>query len=249
MVTKEELKKALIDIGVEPGMTLEVHSSLSSFGELEGGAMTVIDTLKELVTEQGSIFMPALRLSKELPLTEQDKEMGITVKIKVLKADADRTAMGIVADTFRKMPDTFCGDDTISTAGWGLYGKKAVSSGLDYPIHNGGKALMLGVDIYKLTAMHYVEGITPEDINKQFEPTDEINSIYPPEEWFMEAGHPPIKAWYTIQQKAYERGLIKESMVGDCKIMFFDIWDVVSIYEEELRKNPYALWGMSDSSR
>ena len=245
MITKEELKNALINIGITPGMVLEVHSSLSSFGELEGGAMTVIDTLKELVTDQGSIFMPALRLSKELPLTEQDKEMGITVKIKVLDEDADRTAMGIVADTFRKMPDTFCGKDTISTAGWGLHGQEAVTSGLDYPIHNGGKALMLGVDIYKLTAMHYVEGITPDDINKEFEPSEEINKAYPPDQWFMEAGHPPIKAWYTIQQKAYERGLIKEAQIGECKAMFFDIWDVVSIYEDELKKDPYKLWGVT----
>lgn len=245
MITKEELKNALINIGITPGMVLEVHSSLSSFGELEGGAMTVIDTLKELVTDQGSIFMPALRLSKELPLTEQDKKMGITVKIKVLDEDADRTAMGIVADTFRKMPDTFCGKDTISTAGWGLHGQEAVTSGLDYPIHNGGKALMLGVDIYKLTAMHYVEGITPDDINKEFEPSEEINKAYPPDQWFMEAGHPPIKAWYTIQQKAYERGLIKEAQIGECKVMFFDIWDVVSIYEDELKKDPYKLWGVT----
>lgn len=245
MITKEELKNALINIGITPGMVLEVHSSLSSFGKLEGGAMTVIDTLKELVTDQGSIFMPALRLSKELPLTEQDKEMGITVKIKVLDEDADRTAMGIVADTFRKMPDTFCGKDTISTAGWGLHGQEAVTSGLDYPIHNGGKALMLGVDIYKLTAMHYVEGITPDDINKEFEPSEEINKAYPPDQWFMEAGHPPIKAWYTIQQKAYERGLIKEAQIGECKAMFFDIWDVVSIYEDELKKDPYKLWGVT----
>lgn len=244
MVTKEELKKVLAEIGIEAGMALEVHSSLSSFGELEGGAMTVIDTLKELVTDQGSIFMPALRLSKELPLTEQDKEMGITVKIKVLDADADRTAMGIVADTFRKLPDTICGQDTISTAGWGLHGKEVLTGGLDYPIHNGGKALMLGVDIYKLTAMHYVEGATPEDINKLYEPTEEINKTYPPEEWFMEAGHPPVKAWYTIQQMAYERGLIKEAMVGKCKIMFFDIWDVISLYENELKKDPYKLWGL-----
>ncbi|MCQ2510192.1 MAG: AAC(3) family N-acetyltransferase [Lachnospiraceae bacterium] len=247
MVTKEELKEALTNIGLAPGMTLEVHSSLSSFGELEGGAMTVIDTLKELVTEQGSIFMPALRLSPELPLTEQDKKMGITVKIKILDSNADRTAMGVVADTFRKLPDTFCGRDTISTAGWGLHGKEALTSGLDYPIHNGGKALMLGVDIYKLTAMHYVEGVTPDDINKQFEPTEEINRIYPPEEWFMEAGHPPIKAWYTIQHKAYERGIIKESIVGNCKMMFFDIWDVVSIYENELKNDPYTLWGLKKS--
>ena len=155
MVTKEMLKNALIQLGVEKGMVLEVHSSLSSFGELEGGAETVINTLKEIVTEEGSIFMPALRLSRELPLTEEDKKLGITVKIKVLPPGSDRTAMGIVADTFRKLPDTYTGSDTISISGWGKYGKEAVNSGLDYPIHNGGMAFMLGVDIYKLTAMHY----------------------------------------------------------------------------------------------
>lgn len=57
MVTKEMLKNALTQLGVEKGMVLEVHSSLSSFGELEGGAETVINTLKEIVTEEGSIFL------------------------------------------------------------------------------------------------------------------------------------------------------------------------------------------------
>ena len=47
MVTKEMLKNALTQLGVEKGMVLEVHSSLSSFGEHEGGAETVINTLKE----------------------------------------------------------------------------------------------------------------------------------------------------------------------------------------------------------
>lgn len=244
MVTKEELKNALINLGIEKGMTLEVHSSLKSFGTLEGGAMTLIDTLKELVTDEGSIFMPALRLSREMELTDEDKKLGITVKIKVLPADAEKTAMGIVADTFRKLPDTFCGHDTISTSGWGKHGMEAVTGGLDYPIHNGGKALLFGVDIYKLTAMHYVESITPADINKQFEPSEEINRIYPPEKWFIEAGHPPVKAWYTIQKMAYEKNLIKEMQIGKCRTMFFDIWSVVSIYENELKKNPYKLWGM-----
>ena len=244
MVTKEMLKNTLIDLGVEKGMILEVHSSLSSFGELEGGAETIIDTLKELVTDEGSIFMPALRLSKELPLSEEDRKLGVTVKIKVLPPDSDRTAMGIVADTFRKLSDTYTGQDVISTSGWGKYGKEAVTSGLDYPIHNGGKALMFGVDIYKLTAMHYVEGITPEDISKKFEPTEEINQKYPPDEWFVEAGQPPVKAWYKIQDMAYEKGLIKETMIGDCKVMFFDIWSVVSLYENELKRDPYGLWWM-----
>ena len=244
MVTKQQLKNALAELGIKKGMTLEVHSSLSSFGELEGGALTVIDTLKELVTEDGSIFMPALRLSKELELTENDKKLGITVKIKILEPDTERTAMGIVADTFRKMPDTYTGRDVISTSGWGKHGKEALTGGLDYAIHNDGKALLLGVDIYKLTAMHYVETITPDDINAQFAPSDEINRIYPPDEWFIEAGHPPVKAWYKIQAMAYEKGFIKEMYIGDCKAMFFDIWSVVSLYENELRNDSYGLWGM-----
>ena len=244
MVTKEDLKSALIELGIKNGMTLEVHSSLSSFGKLEGGAMTLIDTLKELVTEEGSIFMPALRLSKELPLTDEDKKLGITVKIKVLPREEKRTAMGLVADTFRMLPGTFTGSDVISTSGWGKNGAKALTGGLDYAIHNGGKALLFGVDIYKLTAMHYMEVNTPEDINQMFAPGEEINKLYPPEEWFMEAGHPPVKAWYTIQKMAYEKGLIKETMIGPCKVMFFDIWDVVSIYEHELKTNPYELWGI-----
>lgn len=244
MITKEQLKNALKELGINKGMTLEVHSSMSSFGELEGGALTVIDTLKELVTEDGSIFMPALRLSKELELTENDKKLGITVKIRILDLDAEKTAMGIIADTFRKMPDTYTGRDTISTSGWGKHGKEALTGGLDYAIHNGGKALMLGVDIYKLTAMHYVETITPDDINALFSPDEEINRIYPPDEWFIEAGHPPVKAWYKIQAMAYEKGLIKEMFIGDCKAMFFDIWSVVSLYENELRNDPYGLWGI-----
>ena len=244
MVTKQQLRDSLAWLGIGKGMTLEVHSSLSSFGELEGGAVTVIDTLKELVTEEGSIFMPALRFSRELPLTDEDKKLGITVKIKILSPDEEHTAMGIVADTFRAMPDTFTGRDTISTSGWGKHGREALTGGLDYAIHNGGKALLLGVDIYKLTAMHYVEPITPEDISTQFAPTEEINRIYPPDKWLIEAGHPPVKAWYKIQAAAYEGGLIRETQIGGCKAMFFDIWSVVSLYENELKTDPYGLWGM-----
>ena len=48
-VSRQQLKDALIRLGVSAGMVLEVHSSLSSFGHLEGGAMTLIDTLKEIV--------------------------------------------------------------------------------------------------------------------------------------------------------------------------------------------------------
>lgn len=188
--------------------------------------------------------MPALRLSHEMEPTEEDKKLGIKVKIKVLDRDEKKTAMGIIADTFRSLPDTYTGNDVISTSGWGKHGKEALTGGLDYAIHNGGKALLFGVDIYKLTAMHYMEVHTPKEINEQYAPSDEVNKIYPPEEWLIETGHPPLKAWYTIQSMAYKKGLIKETFIGNCHVMYFDIWDVVSLYAEELKNRPFELWGI-----
>ncbi len=243
-MNKEKLIKEFKSIGITEGMELEVHSSLSSFGYVDGGADAVIEALIDSVGENGSIFMPALCLSPALELTEEDKNMGITTKIKVLSENAERTDMGIISDTFRKRKDVVCGSGVIRTSGWGRNAQQAVTGGLDYVIHNGGKALLLGVDIYKLTAMHYVEDNLPKAISDIFAPSEEISRKYPSDEWFVEAGEPPVKPWYIIQDMAYEKGLIKDGYIGECKYMFFDIWDVVSIYKSELLKNPFKLYGL-----
>lgn len=195
---KAELVEELKGIGLQEGMEIEVHSSLSSFGYVEGGAETVIEALMECVGKNGSIFMPALRLSPAMELTEEDRNMGITVKIKILPENAQKTDMGIIADTFRQRDDVITGKGIIRTSGWGKHAEQAAIGGLDYVIHNGGKALLLGVDIYKLTAMHYMEDILPKEISDIFAPTEEICKKYPPDEWFMEAGEPPEKPWYKI---------------------------------------------------
>lgn len=241
---KTELVEELKGIGLQEGMEIEVHSSLSSFGYVEGGAETVIEALMECVGKNGSIFMPALRLSPAMELTEEDRNMGITVKIKILPENAQKTDMGIIADTFRQRDDVITGKGIIRTSGWGKHAEQAAIGGLDYVIHNGGKALLLDVDIYKLTAMHYMEDILPKEISDIFAPTEEICKKYPSDEWFMEAGEPPVKPWYTIQDMAYKKGLIKDGYIGKCKYMFFDIWDVVSIYRKELETNPFKLYGL-----
>lgn len=241
---KTELIEGLKKLGLQEGMEIEVHSSLSSFGYVEGGAETVIEALMECVTEQGSIFMPSLCFGPALELTEEDKNMGIITKIRILPEDEPRTAMGIVADTFRQREDVVTGKGLIRTSGWGLHADEAVKSGLNYAIHNGGKALLLGVDIYKLTAMHYMEDIMPKEINEIFAPTAEVCNQYPPDEWMVECGEPPVKPWYTIQDMAYQKGIIKDGYIGKCKYMFFDIWDVVSLYRKELETNPFQLYGL-----
>ena len=243
-MNKKELIKGLQDIGLRPGMSVEVHSSLSSFGQVEGGPETVIEALMECVGSEGSIFMPALRLSPELELTDEDKRLGIVTKIKVLPEDRQRSAMGIIADTFRMRQDVFTSDGIFQISGWGKHGREAASGGLDYVLHNGGKGLLLGVDIYKLTAMHYVEGLIPQDISAISAPSAEVNSVYPPEEWFIETGRVPELGWYKIQNAALEQGIIRRQNIGECPAMFFDLWEVVGMYERALKDDPYSLFGV-----
>lgn len=241
---KEDLKEALRKSGLAEGDAVEVHSSLRSFGKVEGGADTVIDALQECVGESGSIFMPALRLSPALALTDEDKRLGISVKIKILPEERERSAMGLIADTFRQRKDVLTGGGIMQISGWGAHAQDAVTGGLDYVLHSGGKGLLLGVDIYKLTAMHYVEYLIPEDIGRLTAPTDEVNRRYPPEEWFIEVGRLPVMGWYEIQRRALERGIIHKFNIGDCHAMIFDLWGVVGLYQQALQKYPYKLFGL-----
>ena len=124
-LNKQDLINGFCKAGINKGDEIEVHSSLSSFGYVDGGAETVISALKKAVGDNGSIFMPALRLSPELPLTEDDKKAGITSKIKILPENRTHSAMGIIADTFRMMPDTVTGDGIFAVSGWGRNANEA----------------------------------------------------------------------------------------------------------------------------
>ena len=83
-LTQAQLEAGLRALGVDDGMALEVHSSLSAFGPVAGGAETVIAALQRVVGSEGAIVMPAFPLSRELPLTETDLDHGVMVKMAVL---------------------------------------------------------------------------------------------------------------------------------------------------------------------
>jgi aminoglycoside 3-N-acetyltransferase len=57
-ITLESLKKDLQALGVEPGMVLIVHSSMSSIGWISGGAVALILALEEVLGSEGTLVMP-----------------------------------------------------------------------------------------------------------------------------------------------------------------------------------------------
>jgi len=243
-ITKADLENGLCRLGVKAGMMLAVHCSLSSFGLIDGGAETIIDVIKNTVGPKGAVLMPSFRLSPNLPLDETDKKLGLTLKIKILQNDNEKSAMGIVADTFRKMPGVITGEGVFRVSAWGRDAEKHASSGFQHLIDSGGYALLLGVDIYRLSAMHYVENHMPAEIKSKFAPSKEAREIYPQSEWFIEAWKPSAKPWYTIQERAYEKGYIDDAVIGSAKCMLLQVKNVIEIYKQALQNEPFELYGL-----
>ena len=60
VVTKTDIKNALTELGIQKGDVMVVHSSLKSFGHVEGGADAVIDACLETLTPSGTLVFPTL---------------------------------------------------------------------------------------------------------------------------------------------------------------------------------------------
>lgn len=202
-LTQKYLEKEFLSLGLAKGMYVEVHSSLSSFGHVEGGAPAVIDALKNVVTPQGAVIMTAFPFSRRLEPDEDDRRMNISLKMRILDPDSDeRTDMGLIADTFKRDPDVVLGTEQYPVAAWGAEAE-INAKGLSNLHNKDGHALLIGVDICRLTSMHYVEGILPEEVKAINRPSDEVRKKYPAEKWYVETGIPPSFAWYAIQDEAY----------------------------------------------
>jgi aminoglycoside N3'-acetyltransferase len=57
--TFESLRRELSDLGLQPGMTVMVHSSLGRIGRTVGGPVTVIRALRNVLGAAGTMVMPA----------------------------------------------------------------------------------------------------------------------------------------------------------------------------------------------
>ena len=88
-VTPSALANQLLDLGVEPGGALVVHSSYRAVRPVEGGPQGVIDALREVVGPDGTIVMPSWSGDDDHPFDPE------------APSSAD---LGVIADTFWRHP-------------------------------------------------------------------------------------------------------------------------------------------------
>ena len=206
-LTQKEIVEDLKRLGLQRGAAVEVHSSLSSMGWVEGGAQTVIRALMDVVGEDGAIVMSAYLVSPLLPLTEEEKTKGITAKVRMLEENEScKTGMGIIVDTFCKLPNTYLGKGMHRVCAWGQ-NAKLHSQGYEYLLSIDGWVLLIGVDIHRCSCMHTAEGKVewPKQILEHFVLPEEIQRQYPQTDWYVEYHDPhkplPEDAWGRCRSK------------------------------------------------
>jgi aminoglycoside N3'-acetyltransferase len=249
-LAQKDIVDDLKRLGLDRGAAVEVHSSLSSIGVVEGGASTVISALMDVVGEQGAIVMSAYLVTPPLSLTEKEKAQGITAKVRFLDENADcKTGMGRIADTFCRWPNTCLGKGIHRVCAWG-HNAQLHSQGYNYLLSIDGWVLLMGVDIGRCSSMHAAEDKVewPRQIIEHFRLPEAIQLQYPDTEWYIEyhdANQPlPENAWEKVVVEAERRGLIKRGYVGKAECMLFKGKPVVDIYEEFLRTDPFQLFGV-----
>lgn len=159
-VTKQTIIDGLDSLGLTRGDTVLVHSSLSSFGHVEGGANTVIDALIEIVGVGGTVMVPTLTGSAELSSSNPP----------VFDARDAKCWTGVIPETFRQRPEALRSlHPTHSVAAIGPksaclaagHEESITPCGESSPYYRlaqlKGYVLMLGIGLQSCTLFHTVE--------------------------------------------------------------------------------------------
>jgi aminoglycoside 3-N-acetyltransferase len=176
LITKEDIINDLKNIGLKKGMTVILHSSLSSLGTVLGGAITVIQALMEMITEEGNIVMPAHSSDNTNPENwcnpPVPKEWHKIIKEKMPAFDSayyPTRQMGVIADTFLRFPGVVRSNHpTASFSAWGKDKEKIIfdhdlesSFGERSPLSKvydlDGYVLLMGVSYNRNTSFHLSE--------------------------------------------------------------------------------------------
>lgn len=176
LVLKRYILKALEAVGVRPGQTIMVHTSLSALGFVCGGAQVVIEALLEAVGKDGTLMMPTQSWKNLDPTAgvhwQEPEEWWQAIRDNwpaYDKAITPTNTMGAVAEMFRKWPGALRSDHPARSVA--ALGKHAEYLTQDHDLSDifgetspagklyalDGYVLLIGVGYDKNTSLHLAD--------------------------------------------------------------------------------------------
>ena len=174
--TRESLAADLRHLGLQTGATVIVHSSLSALGWVNGGAVTAVHALMDVVTDAGTIVTPAHSYYysdpgkwEAPPVPEHWVETIRETLPPFDPATSPTTLMGQTVEVFRRWPGTLRSRHPVcSFAAWGQ-DAEYVTADHTYEYAQGdgsplarvydldGMVLLLGVGYDRNTSFHLAD--------------------------------------------------------------------------------------------
>jgi aminoglycoside 3-N-acetyltransferase len=181
--TRESLADDLRLLGVTPGTTLLVHSSLRALGWVSGGPIAVVQALMDVVTPDGTIVVPTHTSGNSDPAKWENPfvpEAWLQVIYDTMPAFDPLTTptyfMGKIVEAFRTWPGVIrSSHPTDSFAAWGRHAEfvtahhsLAYGLGEESPLARiyelDGWVLLLGVGYDRNTSFHLAEYRAPHAV-------------------------------------------------------------------------------------
>ncbi len=231
VVTKDDIVAGLREIGLRRGDLVQVHSSLSSFGYVEGGADAVVDALLETVGPEGTVMVPTFNHGQ----------------VEVFDPATTPSVSGAITEALRKRPEAFRSlHPTHPYAAIGRDAEELTSEHLDLltfdersPLGKlaarGGWVLLLGVGMSSNTAAHIGETKARvhcigfrQDKRKVKLPDGRIIEA----RWCLWRDGDCKIEWDPLEREMRSRGMIRDGQIGDAHIMLMKAQDVVDVTYE-----------------
>jgi aminoglycoside 3-N-acetyltransferase len=242
MITTAQIRKDLMDMGVHPGSKLIIHSSYKKIGEVEGGPQAFLDTLLDLVGENGVVLMPSFM---DLPLPIFDP---LTTP----------SYCGILSETLRKMPGTIRSANPTHSVVVRGHGAQEIADkhetstalGANSPIHylieQGADILLLGVGQTSNSSIHVAEKTLPVPyINVPYNeemshPTKRLRSGVV-EEVPIDECPGCSENFGIVDAKMQERGAIRIGKIGDAESRLMKGKDLIACCQDMLKEDIHVL--------
>lgn len=235
-LTREDIIKGLNELGLPEGCAVMVHSALSSFGEVAGGAETVIAALLETIGPEGTLLMPAMAWGG------------------LFQVDSSPSKVGLITEVFRNYPGaTRSLHPTHSVTGLGPLTETLIESHIDQPTAIGmespwgrlaqrddGFILFLGVDQDRNTLLHlaeemvgsvYLNTITREYMDADGRQQPKVLEQYPG----------PHRDFIGLDSLFAQAGIMKTSKIGNAVCRLMQAKQMLELTVAALQADPAAV--------